>query len=102
MPELIEPIEKTFEIKCAHCFIQLKIDDPERKHLIFCSDQCRLTGRSFPDEKTMRARQATAEWRKNNKEKVQAYALKSYHKNKKLSGLPRGRKKRIAVDKSAE
>lgn len=79
------------EIKCAHCFNDMAIDDSEREHFAFCSDQCRMKGRLFPTAEKMHNNLVRNMWRKNNPEKARAIALKSYHKCKKLTGRPVGR-----------
>ena len=94
----IKKVDPIKELKCAHCFIKIELHNPERDHFCFCSDKCRREGRFFPTEELMIARKKNAEWRKNNIEKVRAYARKSYHKRKKLTGLPVGRPRKIQTE----
>lgn len=98
MPEITEPLEIIFSIKCAHCFTEIIPHDKEREHFAFCSDTCRMGGRLFPDEKHMLRVKRRKEWYRKNKEKVRAASLRSYHKHKKLTGNPVGRPRKV-VDK---
>lgn len=73
MPELTEPLEIIFELKCAHCMKNIE------KNKIFCSQECAVKGYLYPLAHS------------NRKECRRVQVNASYHRNKKLKVIGRGR-----------